>query len=626
MDIDVQNYKRMSYSIQRYYSNQIESNMKLFTFLFLLRVSAALFCKRSSDCPLTLTHTAYCIPHTSRCLPISRNSVTVHQFVRTDPLKEITRSSLIEETNANPISLKDRQTILRTAALIIRQVNPHRFFHLNFLKVNPAKELINLKNLLPIRNFTNVEFHEKVRDIFQSMDDFHTVYQRPDPLQRSAASLGFTLSEFYDSGDTTSPRYVVSDVIPETGFGDFEVGVEVMTYNGLPVRQAIRLAGKSGYSANPAAQEAEGILALTFKSFYTDQIPSADDQPRITYIDLNGNLKNITLPWVYVQNPPEPMKEASTNLSKPSLLWGDFTNLHTPPLGTFPKSVWMSKNRINITVRGNLSESVEAEIIKTNVGDIGRLLIKFFPPLSMDILQEYRRILKLMPEKGLILDLRGNIGGRLDLLRAVLELCSGIEIPLVLSNYRASRLTTKLVLGSIPNDTTIDESMISFNGTLGVDIVGLRTALITGERFTGPTENGLFSRFDKRQQRVYNGPIIGVIDARTYSAGDVFASLVVDTGLFELVGTANATGGGGATVVSYSTMSGLFPQFLKPLPDVGVDFTSSAVRYYRSGNSSGLLVENIGVAPNVQYFPTRRDVLEDDRDLMEFLSKRLVTK
>ena len=48
--------------------------------------------------------------------------------------------------------------------------------------------------------------------------------------------------------------------------------------------------------------------------------------------------------------------------------------------------------------------------------------------------------------------------------------------------------------------------------------------------------------------QVYGGPVVAVVDANTYSAGDLFAAGFVDNGIGPLVTVGEATGAGGANV------------------------------------------------------------------------------
>lgn len=583
-------------------------------------------------------HTAYCLPQTFRCLQVPLYKLSARQLDLPDSLNLTTRSLLIQETNAKPISFNDRKFILRTAAKVLREINPHRFLHLNFLNFDPSKQLLQLKDSLSLRNYTNVQFHEKVRDIFQQMNDFHSVYRRPEPLGSSIAGLGFSISEFYNStGDEKVPRYVVSDIFPGADFGSFKTGVEILSYDGVPIRQAVKLAGKETSASNPSAQDAAGLDFLTFRFLGTEKIPSANESPKVMFRDLNGSVGNITFQWIYTQFIQEEMEEVQEEMEETSRVIAsnsrtEKANVHSPrrpspSLGLLPQTVRLTENQTIIEVKGNLTNSLQAEILKTSFGEIGRLWIQSFPDFSKEFVEEYTRILKLMPKNGLILDIRSNGGGDPDLVKSILELCSSIESPPFLTNIRASRLNNRLIFEDEDNIVMDDDFRENFDRFITAYKPGMRTASITGERFSGPTTNGLISfRVKERQTQVYHGPIIAVSDARTYSGGDMFASFVVDTGICELVGLANATGGGGASTFSYSIISEMYPKIVKPLPDVGVDFSTSYSRFYRTGNQSGFLVENFGIEPTIRYFPTYRDVIEGDCDLYEFLGQLLTSE
>ncbi len=57
----------------------------------------------------------------------------------------------------------------------------------------------------------------------------------------------------------------------------------------------------------------------------------------------------------------------------------------------------------------------------------------------------------------------------------------------------------------------------------------------------------------------YDGPVVVLVDAETYSVGDTFAAVVQDSGAAMLVGVDGSTGGGGSVVYSSEFLLRLYP-------------------------------------------------------------------
>ncbi len=88
-----------------------------------------------------------------------------------------------------------------------------------------------------------------------------------------------------------------------------------------------------------------------------------------------------------------------------------------------------------------------------------------------------------------------------------------------------------------------------------------------------------------------------------------------------IVGIHNSTGGGGSSVLTASSLRNVF--FLPISPLRGVEITTSFFRADRARAQGGVPIEYFGITPDRLYHPTRRDRLENDRDLHEFLGALL---
>ncbi|MDH4280840.1 MAG: hypothetical protein OEW83_22460, partial [Acidimicrobiia bacterium] len=147
-------------------------------------------------------------------------------------------------------------------------------------------------------------------------------------------------------------------------------------------------------------------------------------------------------------------------------------------------------------------------------------------------------------------------------------------------------------------------------------------ALGTGELYSQGIPITPVERCNDRGQ-VYGGTVVGVVDATTYSAGDLFAAGFADNNIGTLVSVGRATGAGGANVwrsdVLRSILAGTDHR-LGTLPG-GVGFTMSVRRATRVGSSEGAPIEDLGIAGHRPYAMTERDLLEGNIDLLTMCAR-----
>ena len=129
----------------------------------------------------------------------------------------------------------------------------------------------------------------------------------------------------------------------------------------------------------------------------------------------------------------------------------------------------------------------------------------------------------------------------------------------------------------------------------------------------------------KDRSRVYRGPVVAVVNANTFSCGDLFAAGIADYGIGDVVSVGEGTGAGGANVWTSDDIEYAYHAARRPLPPIppGISFTVSVRRMTRSGRSAGLAIEDIGVNGDDRYDMTETDLTEGNTDLAEFCTRLL---
>jgi hypothetical protein len=148
---------------------------------------------------------------------------------------------------------------------------------------------------------------------------------------------------------------------------------------------------------------------------------------------------------------------------------------------------------------------------------------------------ELIRLLALLPPTGLIVDLRANPGGLIWAAERALQLFTDVAIQPTRFSVIATPLTRQMA-DSPFNRLELEAWSQS-----------LQDAVSTGELYAQPLPLTDPS-WCNDQGRKYLGPSVAVVDANTYSSGDLFAAGWVDHGIGPLVSVGQATGAGGANV------------------------------------------------------------------------------
>jgi hypothetical protein len=232
-------------------------------------------------------------------------------------------------------------------------------------------------------------------------------------------------------------------------------------------------------------------------------------------------------------------------------------------------------------------------------------IVTFAVPDPTSFINEFIRIATLLPEEGLIVDVRGNGGGMIPAAEGLLQTMT----PAAIEPQRFNVLNTPLILQLCEHD---DE--------LAPWTESVREAIETGSIFSQgfPLTT---AKFCNKIGQKYQGPVVLVVDAGAYSATDIFAAGFQDHKIGVVLGTSGHTGAGGASVWDHSLLEQLLPSEsspLKPIPS-GASFRVAIRRSTRVGPRAGELLEDLGVTPDRPvYKMTRNDILNHNVDLIQY--------
>jgi C-terminal processing protease CtpA/Prc len=535
----------------------------------------------------------------------------------------------------SPLTLDERNILLEQAQLMLDQV----YVHLPLKRAIHAIEPIRKLRLLKLRhsNLDELAFQSELIAAFQSLRDLHTNYYLPSAYQNKFAFLPFRVEEFYEVPDPKHRKFLVTWVSPVNTERRLKAGMVVTHWNGSPIDLAVARNAAREAGSNPEAQRAQGIDTLTLR-WLGASLPPDEDWVTLRYTDGTKAYES-QFDWELVDRNDLPGILTGLGNASPGL-WG--LDLKTELLRRVRKVLFDAqavRAQIEMAEYRPASAAAPADsgdakpppgkslypdifkrfgTVTTPSGQFGYVRIAtFVPPDVVDsvdaAVQEFVRILRLLPTTGLILDVRGNGGGTINFGERILQLLTPRSI---------SPEPFHLITGSF----TLE--FAELNEWLGQWKDPIKQGIETGATYSQGFPLTLPDSCNDIGQ-VYQGPVVLITDALCYSTTDIFAAGFQDHAIGTILGTQANTGAGGANVWDYR--DDLQAVILKPhnpfvpLPQ-GAGMRVAARRSTRVGERSGVPLEDLGVMPDLLHYMTRADVLTYNVDLIAHAAQILEGK
>jgi hypothetical protein len=521
-------------------------------------------------------------------------------------------AALAESGAARPMDLDGGQR-LQVLDTLIASISG-AYAHLPAKRAAYASDPVQALTLLRRRaaDLSDTEFNRAVSALITGLRDAHTRYIGPSTLRDQVAVLPFLVEQY---GPESRPKYLVSkintDIIDDP---EFQPGVELQAWNGAPFGRAVESHADFETGGRADSRRARALESLTFRAL--DYGPPPDEHWVIVgYRTKRGRKAEIRLPWrlltpgkaatalepgsrAALKQASDPSAEAVRRAKKLVFapdLWASDQQRRTAPAGPGKAEIgeWLDTPLQDVLAARPLSRKV------------GYLRIWSFDLDDDDaFIDELIRLLQLLPQTGLIVDLRANPGGQIWAAERALQLFTDATIEPTRFSLIATPLTRQMA------DSPFNRLELEAWSQ------PLQDAVSTGELYAQPLPLTDPSWCNDRGRR-YPGPSVAVVDANTYSSGDLFAAGWVDHGIGPLVSVGHATGAGGANVWTSSqlrdALSGTDHQ--QPRMPAGTGFTIAFRRAIRSGTGDGIPIEDLGI-PGIPYEMTKNDLMHSNRDLL----------
>jgi len=534
--------------------------------------------------------------------------------------------------SAGSLSLAQRRTIVAQALALLGQTYVHLPLKEAMHAANPMQALRVLEDRLAETTTqtmgTEFEFHSQMLRIFLSVRDLHTNYILPAPFANWVAFVPFNIERFVEDGES---RYLVSHLVPGFSHTHFREEVEVTGWNGIAIDRAVEVIAERHAGSNAAARLARGVELLTQRALVRS-LPPDEAWVEVDYIDLNGNDQTLRFDWqlfdtsgasgaVDLDRPTIAATSMAVSLEQDTLTRAKrllFAPKAEEAMGKKPKL--SSRVKQGDDVNTALPGVFRARSVSTASGEVGHLRIFTFSVEDPhEFVNEARRLVSLLPQDRLIIDVRGNGGGHIWASEGLLQLFTPRRVSPEPTQFLATPLTRRLCDRHKNDPVGID---------LGAWLPSLRLAVQTGSVYsTGhpitPPD------FANQIGQTYRGRVAVITNALCYSATDIFAAGFQDHEIGPVVGVENNTGAGGANVWTHDLLRTLMripdpdpASPFTPLPS-GVAMRVSIRRTLRVGDRAGTPLEDLGVQPDRLEELTRNDLVNGNADLLDTVAATL---
>lgn len=543
-------------------------------------------------------------------------STVSHQVLPTST----TLTSLIRRANATPLSARSKRRLVHQLRHLLLSLHPYLPLHQVIHNVSAPMLLENFSRSITSSTSSFV-FHDTLTNIFRRMRDRHTLYIRPTPFRSAFATLDLPVSLFYAT-PFSPPQLLLVAPPPRMSLRngvEARRGATILRFGGRSVQNALELVARDTYGSNSAARLDNAVRDITLRRLATDRIPT-EKGVRIEWQNEDGSRGSGWVEWRFFEigSVPTEVEDMGANMAFMSSIRTATSTSVSMKNVTIANSHFTTLRMTNVNdliepTRASVRGSFFGRIVSTSSGPLGILTVVMFRTTDMSNLASgLREVLRQLPRRRLVIDVRRNAGGDGEYVRTLIELVSGKRVGRVDVSMRASD-TSRDFLQKLRGGLLRREERVQFER--------LEDAVRTGERAGDEICANVAATFTsgRRLRQTYFGRVGVLVDGLTYSAGDMFAGMVKELGVGVLVGVSGNVGGGGSSQIEYADLRRIAPDVFEKLNGAG-DVTIALLRFY---GAKGRVVESLGVTPDLRYWRTRRDALENEVELWDFMGRTL---
>jgi hypothetical protein len=427
---------------------------------------------------------------------------------------------------------------------LIEKLYVHLPLKRSMYAVNPVQRLRLLERRLnaTLRPMTERQFYNEMLSVFAQMRDLHTAFVLPEPFRSATAYLPFRLEACIEQNQR---KYIVSELMSEAPpHPAFDRGAEVTHWNGVAIERAVAANAEREAGSNAAARHAQGLASMTIR-WMGQSLPPDEDWVDVSFLPAT---RRSSRPQVarFVWRVFRQQSDAEHEVALAS---GKSVHLGMDTRGEVERQVrrflFGRRRRIGPRSRhfGDIGDlpSCMSEVfpscrdVQTPHGRFAYVRVATFNVGDDDaFLKEFIRIIGQLSQDGMILDVRGNLGGLIHAGERLLQLLTPRAIDPCRFHFLNSTRTEKI---------TQRRAFRPWNDSIA-------QAVETGAEYSQGLTLLPPEAYNDIGQK-YQGPVVLVTDALCYSTTDIFAAGFQDNRIGKVLGVDESTGAGGANVWEY---------------------------------------------------------------------------
>ncbi|MET7645640.1 hypothetical protein ABZS83_18755 [Streptomyces sp. NPDC005426] len=258
----------------------------------------------------------------------------------------------------------------------------------------------------------------------------------PEPFTGKVACLPFLMEEYADRRGSEFMVTYVSKGFEAPGFAP---GALVTHWSGIPVSVAVELNASRFAGNNAAARRSRGVQSMTIRPLMV-HLPPFEQWVTVSYIGTDGNHREMRESWRLFDNPAGPVDTGTASSTAISQAFDiDTQETNRAKVALFAPRVLAQQSAADVgrPIPGLRSGEIatknpiafRAQKIKTSSGVFGHLRIFTFETDNpRSYVEEFIRLVRLLPERGLVLDVRDNGGGDMRVAECLLQVLTPREV------------------------------------------------------------------------------------------------------------------------------------------------------------------------------------------------------
>ena len=335
-----------------------------------------------------------------------------------------------------PLTWGERLDILDALSQTLEQVYAHLPLKRSLYGFDIVRGLAHLRQQVP--ELSDLQFHRELTALVNRLRDAHTQYHGPWTVPDPVASLPFLVEAY---GATESPTFVVSKTDRRSiEDPNFVAGVTIEYWNGVPFGRAVELHAENETGGRPDARRARALESLTFRAVNYAPPPD-EDWVLVGYRDRKGRARRIRLYWEGID--PHRAEAASRTVGTRVRrgIHEAAEAVRRAKKYRFNRALWRAEQG----KANDFSDFLSARTVRTAKGNFGYLRIwSFDVDDDKAFLDAAIKLLRRLPDRGLIIDLRSNPGGFIWAAERMLQLFTPGQIMPTRFALRATAITSAM--------------------------------------------------------------------------------------------------------------------------------------------------------------------------------------